>query len=291
MKIVNSKRYTVDSRKIKFFLFVFSLFTIYCLLPTAPALAQTEYELLAPIPLSGPSSGDTPKTTPGPYIKGIFILIIAIAGGLAVVKIIFGGIQYMSTDAFEGKSEAKTTIQNAIWGLLLVISAWLILYTINPKLVEFDLNIPVQEGTTVTPGPVVPSSGCPTCVVVSVPHKSAPLGCAAPGPCTVDPTLNNKLVALNKLDNLLVNESYPPSTVVSHQDPCHGNGTCVDAVGKGAFTPTNALKMVNDANGLGLKVLVEVSSAARVQAMIQAGIPASQVKVTGGNGEHYHIKL
>ncbi|MDP3763902.1 MAG: pilin [bacterium] len=100
----------------------------------------TEYKLLAPLPNYVPD-----VTTAGPYIEGIFILIIAIATGLAVIKIIFGGIKYMSTDAFGGKSEAKGTIENAIWGLLLAISAWLILYTVNPNLVKFNLKIPVQK--------------------------------------------------------------------------------------------------------------------------------------------------
>ena len=123
----------------------FLLLTIYYLLSTAipvPVQGATEYELLAPIPLDGADSEPAETTNAEQYIEGIFTLIIAIAGGLAVVRIIFGGIQYMSTDAFEGKSEAKNTIQNAIWGLLLAISAWLILFTINPDLIKFDLTIP-----------------------------------------------------------------------------------------------------------------------------------------------------
>ncbi len=111
-------------------------------------LAQaTEYKLLAPLP-----NYVKDVTTAGPYIEGIFILIIAIATGLAVIKIIFGGIKYMSTDAFSGKSEARGTIENAIWGLLLAISAWLILYTINPNLIKFDLKIPVQKISEKPPG-------------------------------------------------------------------------------------------------------------------------------------------
>jgi len=125
------------------------------------AQKATEYTLLAPIPLSGPSSGETPKTTAEPYVKGVFTLIIAIAGGLAVIKIIFGGIQYMSTDAFEGKSEARTTIQNAIWGLLLAISAWLILFTINPKLVEFNFNLSIPAQATSIGVPSGPGGGSP----------------------------------------------------------------------------------------------------------------------------------
>jgi hypothetical protein len=111
--------------------------------------AQTTYRLLAPLPLAETdctgSAGEECQTTTSPYIRGVFILVIGLAGVLAVVKIIFGGIQYMSTDAFSGKSDAKETINNAIWGLLLVIGAWLILSTINPKLVSFNLDFSSGE--------------------------------------------------------------------------------------------------------------------------------------------------
>src|SRR3989344_6438365 len=92
----------------------------------------TEYELLAPLPI-GPGGVSSETVTFASYIPGIFNLVIGIAGVLAIVMIIYGGIQYMSTDAFQGKSDAKNTISNAIWGLILTISAWLILYTVNPN--------------------------------------------------------------------------------------------------------------------------------------------------------------
>lgn len=104
-------------------------------------VAPTEYQLLAPIPQIESSPGVTNTAT---YIPGLIKLIIAIATGLAVLMIIFGGIKYMTSDAFQGKSDAKKTIMDAIWGLLLVIGAWTILYTINPKLLNFDLSISQQ---------------------------------------------------------------------------------------------------------------------------------------------------
>jgi len=130
---------------------IFLLITVYCLLSTTtPVFAQTatEYQLLTPLPdyVKETSAG---KTTAGPYIEGIFMLMIAVAGGLAVLMLIFGGIKYMSTDAFGGKNEAKNIIQNAIWGFILAISAWLILNTINPNLTIFKLEIPTQEIKTV----------------------------------------------------------------------------------------------------------------------------------------------
>jgi len=113
-------------------------------------LAQaTEYSLLAPLP--GVTIAENSATsTFATYIPGLFNLIIGVAGVLAVVMIIYGGIQYMSTDAFQGKSDAKNTISNAIWGLILTISAWLILFSIYPDadknpFVNFNLNIERQE--------------------------------------------------------------------------------------------------------------------------------------------------
>ena len=131
----------------------------------------TDYVLLQPIPLQG--GGDTTEiTNPGQYIEGVFMLIIGIAGVLAVIMIIVGGIQYMSTDAISGKSEAKTKIQNAIFGLLLALGAWIILYSINERLVTFDLTLErVTPASTSTP----PSSyGAPW------PDDSAVRGSLAP---------------------------------------------------------------------------------------------------------------
>ena len=146
--------------RLKIKLIFVSLYSLFFILYSIPALAQTQptyvtptpYELLAPIPLNGPDAGNTTVTTTKDYLPGLVKLVIAIAGALAVVRIIFGGIKYMSTDAFTGKEEAKGTISNALWGLGLVMSAWLILYTINPKLVEINLTIPPLEISTPTPG-------------------------------------------------------------------------------------------------------------------------------------------
>jgi hypothetical protein len=146
MKTVISRQYIVVSWIL---LSALLLSTIFYLLST-PALAQetpyvtpTPYNLLEPLPL-GPNNEEVTTVTTQNYIPGLFRLIIGIAGVLAVVRIIWGGIQYMSTDAFQGKNDAKNTITNAIWGLLLAMTAWLIVYTINPKLVNFNLNIPRQ---------------------------------------------------------------------------------------------------------------------------------------------------
>jgi len=69
-------------------------------------------------------------------LQFIFKWGIAIAVLLAVLMTIFGGIQYMTSDAIFNKEEGKHKIQSAIMGLLLALSAWIILYTINPRILE-----------------------------------------------------------------------------------------------------------------------------------------------------------
>ncbi len=255
-------------------------------LPSPP----TEYTLLAPIPLNGPGSGESETTNAATFLPGLFKLMIGIATALAVIMLIFGGIKYMSTDAIGGKSDARATIENAIWGLLLAISAWLILYTINPKLVEFNLNIPVQEITTALPGGNIPEAGnCQNCTTISVPHKEAPLGCAAPGPCMIAPSLNSKLVQLQSIgQKFTVTESYPPT--VQHEDPCHNSGTCVDI-----SIPVNSTKNVRafvlEAQRVGLNAVFEVTSQNRYVEMTKAGVPSTNIIINAkAKGEHFHVK-
>lgn len=116
------------------------------------------YTLLTGLPDPN-SPGGTLKTVDvagggalGNYLNVIIKLAIGIAAVLAFVMIVMGGIQYMTTELISSKEEGKKRITNAIMGLLVAFSAWLILFTINPKLLETNLNI---AGTTIqfTEGP------------------------------------------------------------------------------------------------------------------------------------------
>ena len=78
-------------------------------------------------------------------------LLIGLSAVWAVLMIVLGGIQYISTDAIFKKEEGRKRIENAVYGLVLVIAAWLILATINPALLEFKLEI--TPATTTAPPP------------------------------------------------------------------------------------------------------------------------------------------
>jgi hypothetical protein len=58
---------------------------------------------------------------------------------LAVLKITIAGVKYMLSDVVTSKESAKKDIQGALFGLLIVLAAVIILNTINPSLSRFAI--------------------------------------------------------------------------------------------------------------------------------------------------------
>lgn len=70
---------------------------------------------------------------------------IAIGGVLAVIMIIVGGIYFsVSGGSADKKKEGKKYITSALWGLVLLLGAYLILNTINPELTTLEPPKPPQ---------------------------------------------------------------------------------------------------------------------------------------------------
>mgnify|MGYP000550083739 FL=1 len=118
---------------------------IVALMPTA-SKAQ-EYKLIEPLPcIAGTSTGGNCATTQtinlNDYIGYIFKFSIALAAFLAVIMIIWGGFQYMTSEAPFLKVEGKNKIGGAIGGLIMILASYLILATIDPRLVEINTSIP-----------------------------------------------------------------------------------------------------------------------------------------------------
>ncbi len=75
------------------------------------------------------------------YARYFFNIGIAIAGILAVIVIAFGGIYYLvSLGRGQFTDEGRQWIKAGILGLILTVSSYLIVYTINPNLVVFNFN-------------------------------------------------------------------------------------------------------------------------------------------------------
>lgn len=107
------------------------------------------YCLLAPLPgIGDKETGYLNVTTGmGTYINGIIRLVLGLIGILSVIMIIVGGIEYMSTVSLGEKEGAKSRITNALFGLILALASYIILNTINPKLVNLNIGIPNAQIT------------------------------------------------------------------------------------------------------------------------------------------------
>lgn len=75
------------------------------------------------------------------FINFALLLLIGLGAALLVVRIIIEGFKYVTSDVPGLKITAKTHIWDAILGLLLVLSAFIILNTINPRLVENTFDV------------------------------------------------------------------------------------------------------------------------------------------------------
>jgi hypothetical protein len=84
-----------------------------------------------PIELTGATFGE--------YIAAFYAFFVGMAGILATVMIMYGGVRYVVSRGNPAQiSQAKDQITAAITGLVLSLGAYLILLTINPNLVEFN---------------------------------------------------------------------------------------------------------------------------------------------------------
>lgn len=111
----------------------------------------TSYTFLAPLPCTGDAASGCSEgrlTTFDPtgtnkiseYLNIIIKLFIGICAVLAVIMIVVGGLQYMTTELVSSKEEGKKRITQAILGLVLAVGAWTLLYQINPDLLDASLD-------------------------------------------------------------------------------------------------------------------------------------------------------
>ena len=120
---------------------------IICLLSSATAIfaADTSYTLLEPGVFNGEVKQVTSFTD---YANRAFSVLLAVAIALAILMIIIGGFEYVTSATMGGKGEGKKKIFDALAGLAIILLSWLALYTINPKLVEWDFKVEQLDGTT-----------------------------------------------------------------------------------------------------------------------------------------------
>ncbi len=101
-------------------------------------LAQTkglEYQLLEKIPGTSGLGSDLPG-----YVSAIYKMALVIVTLSAVLMLSIGGFMYLTSAGNTASiGTAKGIIYDSLIGLVIALVAWLVLYIINPDLVEINL--------------------------------------------------------------------------------------------------------------------------------------------------------
>lgn len=121
--------------------------------PSGPATSATStYELLAPLPCDpktgacdkdGKFSEFDPSDADGGlisrYLNILIRIFIGICAVLAVMMMVIGGLEYMTSALPGNKESGKDRIKGAIFGLLLALGSWTLLNQINPNLLNTEM--------------------------------------------------------------------------------------------------------------------------------------------------------
>ncbi len=84
------------------------------------------------------------------YINSLFKIAISVGAIIAVIRLGIAGYAYMGGDMWHTKQKAKEIITDVFFGLLLLLSIWIILYQINPNLLNLNIAFP---GAVAAPPP------------------------------------------------------------------------------------------------------------------------------------------
>ena len=107
-------------------------------------------------PVSTPPTQGLP-TDLGQLISQIFTWSLGILGISVFVMFFYSGFLWLTAAGNTSKiGEAKTHMTNAVFGAILLLSSYLILYTINPDFVRNTVNLP---GLGKTNSPTTPGGG------------------------------------------------------------------------------------------------------------------------------------
>lgn len=112
---------------------------MFCLVGLTAIAQEIKYKDLPGTAIQGFTDFETANDF-GAFMAASYQFLIGFAAVLAVVMIFYAGFRYTVTTSSSAKSDAKNRILAAIGGLLLALSSWLILATIDEDLVGVQVN-------------------------------------------------------------------------------------------------------------------------------------------------------
>ena len=143
MKSLSVKTFFIQS------LAVLTLFAVLFIPAFTFAQQPQQFNFLEPLPGSATGGAANDPNLFSNYLVNVFNISIGASAILAVLMIVVGGVRYVGAAVSPSqKAAAKETITAALFGLIIVLGAYAILYTINSDLVTFGLSITCVDGTT-----------------------------------------------------------------------------------------------------------------------------------------------
>jgi len=97
-----------------------------------------------------PGLTDLPPTEAGlaPFFNNLYKYLIGIAAILAIIQLIWGGLEISTQDSVSKNKDGKERIREALFGLLLVLSPVLVFSIINPSILNLSINLKPIDLTT-----------------------------------------------------------------------------------------------------------------------------------------------
>ncbi|MFA5098805.1 MAG: hypothetical protein WC461_01120 [Candidatus Paceibacterota bacterium] len=77
-------------------------------------------------------------TSPADFVSRFYRIALGVVGGAALGVLVYGAVLWTVSGAISTKQDAMEWIWAAIWGVILLLGAYLILNTINPDLIKLQ---------------------------------------------------------------------------------------------------------------------------------------------------------
>ncbi len=151
--------------------------------PTAPKL-EVDIPTIQPFTTQDMEKPDTEGNIYipfiGQYIVGIYKWALLIAGIVATIMIILGGFTYLTSGGDASRAgEGKERIGAAIFGLILLLGSYMLLYLLNPDLVQFKslkINVIAKMDLADNPEVMKDPIDSPPCTGPDSPSKPSGIG-------------------------------------------------------------------------------------------------------------------
>jgi len=118
---------------------------------TPPSGSGSGFTALAPIPglTDAANTSVVNSASLANFFNNLYKYLIGLAAVLAVIMIIWGGLEISTKDSVSKQSDGKERIYQAILGLVLVLSPVLVFSIINPAILNLSINLPALDTKSV----------------------------------------------------------------------------------------------------------------------------------------------